>query len=314
MINSTLAPIVLFVYGRPAHTRQTLEALSQNDLSQESVLYIFADGAKPTASAEQLEKIRQTRDVIREKQWCGQVHIIESEINKGLAHSIIEGVTRIVNEYGKVIVLEDDIVTSVGFLRYMNDALMMYCYEEQVMQISGYWFVQPATVPPLPDTFFITCVSSWSWATWKRAWQYFESDGKLLEQKIMEQHLKHRFDFEGTYPYFQMLTDYNEGKNNSWAIRWYAVMCLRGAIALFPCKSLVYNIGFDGSGEHCDSSMMPHKDVIDYLPIEKIDLIQELPQARQAFHAIHGSSQSTIIPQSILGKFFRKIKSLLMVK
>ena len=135
-----LAPIVLFVYNRPWHTEQTLNALMQNELADQSVLYIYADGPKENATEEQLKKIEEVRHVIRTKKWCKEVHIIESEKNKGLADSIINGVTEIVNKYGKVIVLEDDIVTSKGFLKYMNEALELYKEEDKVYHISGYMF------------------------------------------------------------------------------------------------------------------------------------------------------------------------------
>ena len=129
------APIILFIYNRPDHTRQTLEALSANTLAQESDLFIFADGAKENATSVQLEKIRETREVARSKSWCKSVTVIESEKNKGLAASIISGVTEIANKYGKVIVLEDDIVTGKYFLEFMNDALEKYAGEKKVWHI-----------------------------------------------------------------------------------------------------------------------------------------------------------------------------------
>src|SRR5438045_2537788 len=113
-----LAPIVLFVYNRPKHTRQTLEALIKNDLADKSTLFIYADGAKKNASEEQVSRIAEVRKLLREKQWCNQVHIIEAEKNKGLTNSIVEGITSIVNKYGRLIVLEDDIDVSLGFLKY----------------------------------------------------------------------------------------------------------------------------------------------------------------------------------------------------
>ena len=127
-----LAPIILFVYNRPWHTEQTLRALMANELAAKSELYIYADGPKPNATDEQLQKIHEVRQLIRQEQWCDKVHIVESEKNKGLADSIIGGVTEIVNKYGKIIVLEDDIVPTTGFLQYMNDALEMYKDDEQV--------------------------------------------------------------------------------------------------------------------------------------------------------------------------------------
>ena len=170
-----LAPIVLFVYNRPWHTLQTLEALRKNALASESILYIFADGPKPFADESAMHKINETRECIKKKQWCKEVIIYEREINLGLADSIINGVTEIVNKHGKIIVLEDDIVTSKGFLKYMNDALDIYELEEKVMHISGYMF---PVKKKLPKTFFYKPTTCWGWATWSRSWKYFKKDAK----------------------------------------------------------------------------------------------------------------------------------------
>jgi GT2 family glycosyltransferase len=117
-----LSPIILFVYNRPSHTEQTLKDLMQNELADQSVLYIYADGPKENATEEQIKKINEVRQLIRSKTWCKEAHIKEAEKNKGLADSIIDGGTEQVNKYGKVIVLEHDLITARGFLKYMNKA------------------------------------------------------------------------------------------------------------------------------------------------------------------------------------------------
>ena len=134
----THAPIVLFVYNRPAFTRRTLEALAANHGAGESELFIFSDGPAAQATAAQLAAITAVRQVIREQQWCRKVHIMESDNNKGLANSVISGVTQVIQQYGKVIVVEDDVVTSPFFLTFMNEALEKYCGEERVLSI-GSW-------------------------------------------------------------------------------------------------------------------------------------------------------------------------------
>ena len=122
----SLAPIVLFVYNRPQHTLRTLKALSQNVLAKDSDLYVFADGAKENADEETLKRIKEVREIVKSKEWCQKTILTEGKINKGLGNSIIDGVSKVVKEYGKVIVLEDDLVTSPYFLKYMNDALDIY--------------------------------------------------------------------------------------------------------------------------------------------------------------------------------------------
>jgi putative methyltransferase (TIGR04325 family) len=238
------APIVLFVYNRPWHTWQALEALSKNILADQSILYIYADGIKPNATPTQAEALKQVRSIIREKQWCKEVRIIENEQNKGLANAIIAGVTETVNRYQKIIVLEDDMITSPYFLKYMNEALDFYEYEEKVASIHAYIY----EIQGLPQTFFLKDPGCWGWATWQRAWKLFEADGEKLRQEIVQKDLVNRFDYEGSYPYFQMLEQQIKGKQDSWAIRWYASLFLKNKLSLYPHQSLVYNIGNDASG------------------------------------------------------------------
>lgn len=247
----TYAPVILFVYNRPWHTEQTLRALQQNDLASESELYIYADGPKPHAEEKQLQQIRQVREIIRREQWCGTVHIIESETNKGLADSVIAGVTEVVNRHGRVIVLEDDIVTSSGFLRYMNDALELYKDDTQVMHISGYIYpYKTKRKMQKQDTCFLKIYSCWGWATWQRAWMYFEPDVNIhLQHYSTPQEIK-QFNVNGHMPnYWQLLANKN-GDIYTWAVKWYASWLWQGGLSLFPFCSLVRNIGVTGQGEH----------------------------------------------------------------
>lgn len=276
-----LAPIVLFVYNRPVHTEQTLEALSNNDLASESELYIYADGPKPNATPEQHDKIAEVRNVIRKKQWCGEVHIVESDINKGLADSIISGVTEIVNKYEKVIVLEDDICTSVGFLRFMNEALAMYEYEEKVMQVSGY--IYPHKYKTKDTTCFLRIMSCWGWGTWKRAWKYYEHD--------IDVHLSHystakeikEFDIEGHGKFYWQLLANKNNEIYTWAVRWYASWLYKGGYTLFPTRSLIRNIGLDNSGEHSQArdELYYTGDVCCYVDVKKKDVCENFIMRNQ---------------------------------
>jgi len=239
-----LAPIVLFAYNRPEHTRWTLEALQKNELADESDLYFFSDGAKNETAKQQ---IVQVRNYIRSVTGFRKVEIIERSENWGLARSIISGVTEIVNKYGKIIVLEDDLVASPFFLKYMNEALDLYEREDNVISIHGY--IYPVK-EKLPETFFLRGADCWGWATWKRGWEIFEPDGNKLLMELKDKKLTKEFDFDGSYPYVKMLEDQIADKNNSWAIRWYASAFLANKLTLYPGESLVHNSGFDGSGTH----------------------------------------------------------------
>ncbi len=237
-----LAPIVLFTYNRPWHTRQTVEALQKNESASESELFIFSDGPKPGSE----EKVKEVREYLKTITGFKKVTIIEREKNWGLANNIIDGVTKIVNEYGKIVVLEDDLVTSPYFLKFMNEALKMYRDEKKVACISGYIY----PIEGLPDLFFIKGADCWGWATWDRAWKIFEKDGKKLLEEVKRRKLEKLIDFNGSYPYVKMLKDQIKGKNNSWAVRWYISAFLKDMLCLYPGRSYIQNIGFDKEATH----------------------------------------------------------------
>ncbi len=240
------APIALFVYNRLTNTKKTVNALTKNLLAKESDLTVFSDGPK---ADKDIEKVNEIRNYLKTITGFKSITIIESAVNKGLAASIISGVTEIVNKYTRIIVLEDDLVTSPYFLTYMNDALEMYENEEKVASIHG--FIYPVK-KELPETFFIKGADCWGWATWKRAWDLFESDGSKLLNELKNRKLTKEFNFNNSYAYTDMLERQIKGKNNSWAIRWYASAFLNDCYTLYPGKSLIGNIGMT-EGTHCNN-------------------------------------------------------------
>jgi hypothetical protein len=239
----TLAPIVLFVYNRPAHTRQTVEALQQNELAGASELIIYSDAPKKPEAA---GAVREVREFIKTITGFKSVTILERETNIGLARSIIEGVTKLCDDHERVIVLEDDLETSPYFLRFMNDALAFYENTNEVMHISGCRY--PVEQFGSDETFFLHVPLCWGWATWKRAWSAFEKDISIMD-RFDDERVKH-FNFGNTYPYWEQLVLNRSGKQNTWFIFWYACVFLRGGLSLFPSRSLVNNVGMDGSGIH----------------------------------------------------------------
>lgn len=243
-----LAPIALFTYNRLWHTQQTINALLKNPECKDSVLYIFSDGPK---NDETKLKIKELREYLNTIIGFKAVHIIPRNENFGLAKSIINGVGEILSKHPKVIVLEDDLVTSPCFLNYMNIALKIYENEDDVISIHGYTYPVKAK---LPNSFFIKGADCWGWATWPRGWKYFEADGTKLLSQLESTGLQRRLDYDGTYPFTKMLKDQIAGKNNSWAIRWAASAILNNKLTLYPGRSLVENIGFDNSGTHCSET------------------------------------------------------------
>ena len=272
------APILLFVYNRPEHTRRVIESLKANAEAADSELFIYADQARSDTDIQQVSEVRR---LIHSTDGFKQVTVIEREKNWGLARNVIDGVTTQVNAHGRVIVLEDDLVVAPHFLRFMNDALEMYKNEEKIGHIQACDFTKD---PSLPDTFLIRWTGSWGWATWERAWKHFNPDGKELLSRLEERHLTRYFDFNGNYPFTRMLRRQIAGKNNSWAIRWNASLFLDGILSLNVGKSLVQNTGFDGSGTNCGGGGLYASDLwMNPLPVSPISPVEENKEARKVF-------------------------------
>lgn len=247
---SPLSPIVLFVYSRPSHTRRTLQALEKNRLATDSELYIFSDGAKNAGAIPAVEEVRR---VIREAWGFKDVHVVERTHNLGLAANVIDGVSNVIKKHKKAIVLEDDVLFSEHTLTYFNDALTLYQKEEKIMHISG--FIYELNRTNLPDTFFTRYVASQAWATWEGAWDCFQEDIETIIQQFDEKKISD-FTFEGTMNFWRQIQQQKVGKVDSWAVRWYASVFLRGGLALSPNQSLIENIGHDGTGVHSEISGM----------------------------------------------------------
>lgn len=246
MREPTPAPIALFVHRRPGHTRQVLESLRRNPEAATSRLYVYSDGPRNPA---EVQAVQEVRSLCRDISGFASVVLVERERNLGLAESVIAGVSEVCSRHGRVIVLEDDLVVSPFFLSYMNEALTRYAEDARVMQVSGHQF--PVPPPRDADAVFIPMTTSWGWATWDRAWRSFDRDMKGFTRLEQDRALRHRFDLEGAYPYFDMLRAQRRGDVDSWAIRWWLTVFMAGGWTLFPARTLVRNIGFDGSGRHC---------------------------------------------------------------
>lgn len=254
---SKLAPIALFVYNRPDHTRRTINFLKANYLAEESRLYIFADGAK---SEKDEESVKDVANLVSQVDGFKSVKVIHQKQNLGLANSIINGVTLLCNEYGKVIVFEDDLLSSIYTLQYFNNALNFYQDTEQVMHISASMFPL-AVEDDMPETFLYRAAHSWGWATWKRTWDKFNPDIDSLIAQFDQKKIKD-FSFDGKMNFWKQMKEFKAGKNDSWAIRWYASVFLNNGLTLNPTRSLINNIGHDGSGVH--SNLEDIYDVVIY--------------------------------------------------
>ena len=282
-MTNTYAPILLFVYNRPEHVRRNIQALLKNELAAESELFIYSDAAKDETSQ---AAVKEVRAFIRSIQGFKKITITERAENWGLARSIIDGVTTQINRYGRVIVLEDDLVVAPHFLQFMNDALETYRDEERVGHIQACDFTHD---PSLPDTFLIKWTGSWGWGTWDRAWKHFNADGKALLTELESRKLTYTFDFNGKYGYTRMLRRQIEG--------------LKGILSLNVGKSLVQNEGFDGSGTNCGGGGLYASELyMERLPVKKISPIEENIQARNAYVRYYARTNS------FMAKAIRRIK------
>jgi glycosyltransferase involved in cell wall biosynthesis len=251
-----LAPVVLFVYNRPDHTGATLEALARNTLAPKSDLIIFSDAPKNEAA---VPAVRAVRELIAGAGGFASVRVVERDRNFGLARSIISGVTEIINARGRVIVLEDDLVTTPQFLQYMNDALDHYERDPKAFSIGGYQFPE-RTMAIRPgyghDTYASYRCCSWGWATWRDRWSRIDWDMSYFDAFMADPDQQARFN-RGGPDMAQMLQHQKEGKIDSWAIRFCHAHFAADMRCIYPVKSLVDNIGLDGSGVHCGED--PHR-------------------------------------------------------
>ncbi len=241
----TLSPIILFAYNRPDHLKTTIDALSKNTYADVSSLFIFSDAAKDEKDKKAVDEVRE---VIKNIKGFAKVELILRENNLGLANSVINGVTEIINKFGKVIVLEDDILTTPNFLVYMNEALNFYNNFPNVFSISGYSY-PIHNVKKIPDYFFLYRSSSWGWGTWKDKWEKTDWAIKDFDNLKKDKNLQSTFS-RGGDDLFPMLLAYKSGLNQSWGIRWAYTHAKYDALCLYPAKSKVQNIGADASGTH----------------------------------------------------------------
>ncbi|MFY8021544.1 MAG: sugar transferase, partial [Bacteroidia bacterium] len=235
-----LAPIILFVYNRLDLTQQTINALKKNDLSNLSELFIFSDGPKNSSDE---SSVKAVRAMLVNITGFKEVYIFESDVNKGLANSIILGVTNMFNSFDKVIVLEDDLYTTPNFLRFMNASLNEYESNETVYSISGYSFNLGIEKERKFDTYFLNRGWSWGWATWKNRWE--KVDWEVKSYEYFRSNNKQRKKFaQGGSDLNKMLDLQMKNKLDSWAIRWFYHQFLVQGLTVYPIYSKIYNHGF----------------------------------------------------------------------
>jgi len=282
-MNNKLAPILVFAYKRLDSLILTIEALKKNQLSSASELYIFSDAAR---KLEDEKQVIQVRNYLKSISGFKTVKIFESTENKGLAKSIISGVTLTFESHNKVIVVEDDLVTTTNFLSYMNNALHEYEQKNKVFSIAGYSFNLTKKNTDYPeDAYFITRGWPWGWATWKDRWENVDWEVKDYEQFKKDKKAQKAFA-KGGSDVNSMLRKQMEGKLDSWAIRWFYHQFKVGGLTLYPLFSKVHNIGFDEYATHTkgsDNRYVPNMDISGNTSFKLPELIEENPIFQKRF-------------------------------
>ncbi|MCH5266994.1 MAG: sugar transferase [Lachnospiraceae bacterium] len=244
------APVIVFVYCRLEHTQKTLQALNVNELAAETDLYIFADNAKNENNREKVDAVRGYIDQFKQEAAFKSITIIKAEKNKGLANSIISGVTEVIRKHNKAIIVEDDLLTSSSFLTYMNGALDFYEKNPQIGSISAYTYDIDALKEYDKDIYMTYKGECWGWGTWKDRWEKVDWEVKSYQEFYKDR--KKRKDFDKLeFGLVHMLDMQMAGKIDSWAVRWVYHLFENHLMTVYPTTSEVINFGFDGSGTHC---------------------------------------------------------------
>jgi hypothetical protein len=302
---SSIAPIALFVYNRASHTEETLKFLLQNAECRQSDLTVFSDGPRTTADEMEVQK---TRSLFENIDGFRSVKVVHRNGNWGLARSVISGVSEILKVADRIIVLEDDMVTSPKFLKYMNAALDRYAHEDRVGSIHAYMY----PIENLPEFFFMRGGDCWGWGTWRDRWRHFEPDARKLLRLLNQGGLLQEFNKTGGDQMVRMLTDQARGKNSSWFIRWHASLFLNGKLTLQPGRSFVHNIGIDNSGTHCkttDRFNVVPQDSFETLPtLDITENRQAIDEIRNFFERNQNSPWYRRFARLILNEFYlRKV-------
>lgn len=248
----SFAPIVIFVYNRADHFIQVYNALAACREAKESDLFIFSDGAKNESGAEKVNEVRAAVSAIKDAGDFKSVTVTESPVNKGLAASVISGVTEIINKYGKVIVVEDDCKVSPFFLRYMNKALDYYKDNKKIGSIAGYTPMITLPADYNKDVFAAYRSCSWTWATWKDRWDGVDWELKNIKDFYNSPKLIKKLNSNGS-DRFMRLYRQTKGNGSSWSVRFGAHLVKNDLMTVYPVYSYNSNIGCDESGVHSKS-------------------------------------------------------------
>jgi len=281
MSETTWAPLALFIYNRPDHIREMITSLQSCEGFAESPIYVFADGPR---QPQQNSAIHEARAEARRLLGDRAVYF-ERDKNLGVDNSIIAGVSQLCDQYGKVIVIEDDLVFSPNFLKFLNLGLRRYEHDQRVMQVCGYMFDVPQ-FRQRNDAIFLRMANSLGWATWKRAWDEYDPKATGWRERLRDGRVRRRFDLDGHFKYARMLSHHMQSKAPAWDIRWYYTVFSRDGLVLYPPRTLVVHTGFDGTGTHDRFSMPVQGELETKATFELPAQVTEAPDKALVFEAV----------------------------
>ena len=299
---SDLAPIALFVFNRPEHTRQLLEALKANRLADQSVLYVFADGPKDP----QDPSFQEVRRLIHRIDGFAAVNVVEREENLGLAGNVISGVTQVIDQYGKIIALEDDLISSPDFLEFMNDTLRFYRDDKRVWSITGFSF--PLGIEPSNDVYLFPRALAWGWGTWKDRWE--KADWNVADWQEFAQDRKAQYEFDRGGDLTAILRTYKENeaqkRRRNWLIRWSYSQFKNRAYTLYPARSKLKNIGYDGSGVNCSDRRLAQNQAIALADRGRPTLPRDTQVDRRTWKAVYEAFEGPLTLRIRAKKLLRR--------
>ncbi|MCZ0404974.1 hypothetical protein OZG83_22660 [Escherichia coli] len=237
------------MYAKPEHTRKTIDALARNPEAIHTDLFIYSDAARSGKDDLDVQKVRS---IVSNVTGFKSVSLCFRDENIGLANNIMDGVSKICEKYGRVIVVEDDIVTSPGFLAFMNSALERYADDRRVWHITGWNYPFPDSYQSDSDAYLWRLMNCWGWATWNDRWINFKKNPEELINTFSKEDIL-SFNLDGAFNLWSQVEDNYNKKINTWAIFWYATIFRNNGLCLNPVRSLAKNIGFDGTGENCNT-------------------------------------------------------------
>ncbi|MDE7180992.1 MAG: glycosyltransferase [Muribaculaceae bacterium] len=280
-----LAPVIIFAFNRPESFRRTVESLLANPEAADTDLFIFIDGPRNEDERPATDEVAR---VARTVEGFRSVKIAASSENKGLGPSVIAGVTEVIGRYGKVIVVEDDLILQPNFLSFINRGLLEYAHCEDVFSICGYTnkVALPADYPY--DAYFGVRSSSWGWATWKDRWDAIDWQLDPWEDYAGYGRAFNRW---GGSDCFGMLKAWKSGRNASWAIRFCFSQFLGKKVSLFPVRSHVRNTGFDGTGTNCKKwsrfkTELMSPDKVDFRLPPEVSCVRSICRSALRYHSV----------------------------